>query len=98
MITLVRGSASVEITSLFWDAVQVLARQAGWRPDGAVGTDKESRSVYVAGRIVGKSDAARLAKALEIVVNGVTGDSGELDLAAVVGLVNFLRGGPFVIK
>jgi hypothetical protein len=54
--------------------------------------------VYCAGRFVVKDDARRLADALERGVNSETADGDEPDLAAIVGLVNFLRGGSFVIR
>jgi hypothetical protein len=42
-------------------------------------------------------DAERLAIALDAFVNGSASDGGDLNLAPIVGLVNFLRGGAFAI-
>jgi hypothetical protein len=99
MITLVRGAEAIELAPLVWDALQVFAKQAGWRPAGVVDTeDRRTHRLYGPGRIVAPRDARSFATALERVVNGEQGDSGELDLAAIVALVNFLRGGAFAIR
>jgi hypothetical protein len=37
-------------------------------------------------------------RVLEQAINGPVGDNDELDLAELVGLVNFLRGGAFGIR
>jgi hypothetical protein len=100
VITLIRGADTIDLTPLLWDACQVFAKQAGWQPAGAI--DKRDRnivhSVYAPGRVVAKTDAWAFATALERVINGEAGDSGELDLGALAALVNFLRGGAFLIN
>ena len=97
MTILVRGHDTVELSALLWEALQVYARQAGWQPGGSVGIeDRRKQSVYTPGRVVLANDARHFAAALERVVNGEAGD--ELELAAIVGLVNFLRGGAFEIR
>jgi hypothetical protein len=99
MITLVRGDETIDLTPLLWDACQVFAKQAGWEPTGAIDTiDRRIRRTYSPGRLVAKRDALAFAAALERVINGEKADSGELDLGALVALVNFLRGGAFLIR
>jgi hypothetical protein len=99
MIALHRGLARFDLPPLLWEALQLLAKQAGWHPAGAFGIqDGQMHGGYRPGQLVRKSDAARLAAALEQVVNGEKGDSGDLDLAAIVALVNFLRGDAFEIR
>jgi hypothetical protein len=99
MVTLTRGREALTLPNLFWDAAQVFAKQAGWRSAGAHGVaGRAAPDRYTAGRLVSAPDATGFAKALEAVVNGEKGDSGELDLAQLVGLVNFLRGGAFEIR
>jgi hypothetical protein len=98
MITLVRGPDRIRVGTLSWEAAQVFAWQVGWRPSGATGSaDGMVRNIYGPGRKVGQADAIRLAAALEEVVNGKHGDSGDLDLDGIVLLVNFLRAGAFEI-
>jgi hypothetical protein len=99
MITLFRANGTLSLSTIFWEASQVFARQEGWRPAG-VGSvvDDQVRGQYVAGRMVGKREAAELAAALERVVNGRAADSGDLDIVALAGLVNFLRAGGFGIR
>jgi hypothetical protein len=65
---------------------------------GSVGADHAKHGIYAAGRSVEARDAERLATALEAFVNGPAGDGGDFDLASIVGLVNFLRGGAFAIN
>jgi hypothetical protein len=60
--------------------------------------DDRVRGQYIAGRMVGKREAADLADALERVVNGKAADSGELDIVALAELINFLRIGGFGIR
>ena len=97
MITLVRGPDRIRVGTLSW-AAQVFAWQVGWRPSGATGSaDGMLRNIYGPGRKVGQGDANRLATALEEVVNGKHGDSGDLDLDGIALLVNFLRAGAFEI-
>lgn len=99
MITLTRGTDTLSMSPLLWDASQVFAKKSGWRPGGAADTaDNVTQSLYGPGRIVGERDAIRFAAALEQAVNGSIGDNDELDLAELVGLVNFLRGGAFGIR
>jgi hypothetical protein len=90
---------TISMSTLIWDASQVFAKQSGWRPAGAaLVADNVTHSLYGPGRIVGVRDAARFAAALERAINGSVGDNDELDLAALVALVNFLRGGAFAIR
>ena len=99
MITLTRGADTFAMSSLLWDASQVFAKKSGWRPTGATGADDNvTHSLYGPGRIVDERDANQFAAALKEAVNGTVGDSDELDLAELVGLVNFLRGGAFGIR
>jgi hypothetical protein len=99
MVRLMRGIEAIEVPGLLWEACQVYARQAGWEPEGAYDRATRTRSrAYTAGYWVGSNDAAALAAALERVVNGTAGDAGELDLGAIVGIVNFLRRGTFAIR
>jgi hypothetical protein len=99
MVTLIRGANTLRVASLFWEAAQVMAKQEGWEPAGAVGIqDRRRHMTYAAGRVVATRDARGLAAALERLVNGERADSGDIDLGAVVELVNFLRGGPFEIR
>jgi hypothetical protein len=99
MITLVRGAEELQMKSLLWDAYQVFAKQAGWHPEGAIDrVDRRRHTAYAVGCLVSKRDAGRLAAALERFVNSEKSDSGELDLGGIVALVNFLRGGPFLIR
>jgi hypothetical protein len=98
MITLFRANGTLSLPTIFWEASQVFARQEGWRPAGTGSVVDRVRGHYVAGRMVGKREAADLADALERVVNGKAADSGELDLIALAGLINFLRGGGFGIR
>ena len=97
MITLFRADASLELSPAMWDALQLFAKQEGWQPAGAVDIEERRKhSIYCAGRFVLTHDAARFGAALKRVVNSETAD--ELDLAEIVGLVNFLHGGAFVIR
>jgi hypothetical protein len=99
VITLVRGADTIDLTPLLWDACQVFAKQAGWHPAGAMNTfDRSLHSTYGPGRAVRRRDAMAFAEALERVINGETVDSGELDLGALAAVVNFLRGGAFLIR
>ncbi|HEX3498371.1 MAG TPA: hypothetical protein VHT04_03520 [Stellaceae bacterium] len=87
------------MSTLLWDASQVFAKKSGWRPGGAAdAADNVTQSLCGPGRIVGERDAIRFAAALEQAINGPVGDNDELDLAELVGLVNFLRGGAFGIR
>jgi hypothetical protein len=98
MTILVRGPDRIRVATLAWEAAQVFAWQVGWRPAGVMGSaDGMVRNIYGPGRKVGQADAIRLAAALEEVVNGKHGDSGDLDLDGIVLLVNFLRAGAFEI-
>jgi hypothetical protein len=99
MVTLFRANGTLSLPTIFWEASQVFARQEGWRPAGIGNVvDDRARGQYVAGRMVGKREAADLANALERVVNGKAADSGELDIVALVALINFLRIGGFGIR
>src|SRR4051812_1560396 len=99
MVRLVRGSVCLQVSAFAWDLVQDFAKQAGWRPAGVRSTAGPlSRSICGPGRTVSSADANHLATALEDVVNGRQGDSGELNLEAIALLVNFLRGGEFEIR
>jgi hypothetical protein len=99
MITLTRGADTLSMSPLLWDASQVFAKKSGWRPAGAGNTGEHvTQSLYGPGRIVDERDASGFAAALEQAVNGPVGDNDELDLAELVGLVNFLRGGAFGIR
>lgn len=99
MVTLFRANGTLSLPTIFWEASQVFARQEGWRPAGAGSVvDDRVRGQYVAGRMVGKREAADLADALARVVNGKAADSGDLDIVALVGLINFLRIGGFGIR
>jgi hypothetical protein len=53
--------------------------------------------IYGPGQTVSQADAGCLADALEQVINGAHGDSGDLELDSIVLLVNFLRAGAFEI-
>jgi hypothetical protein len=99
LITLVRGANTIDLTPLLWDACQVFAKQAGWQPAGAIDSVlQRPHGVYAPGRIVTKRDARAFAAALERMINGEKADSGELDLGALAAVVNFLRGGAFLIR
>jgi hypothetical protein len=99
LITLVRGPDTIALTPLLWDACQVFAEQAGWQPAGAIDkSDSTPQSLHAPGRLVTRQDARAFAAALERVVNGEAADSGELDLGAPAAVVNFLRGGSFLIR
>ena len=99
MITLTRGTDSLSMSPLLWDASQVFAKKSGWRPAGVANVaGNVTQSLYRPGRIVDEGDATRFAQALEQAINGPVGDNDELDLAELVGLVNFLRGGAFGIR
>jgi hypothetical protein len=98
MVMLVRGSKQLKVGRLFWEACQIYARQSGCRPAGAIGTDDRQRhSLYVQGCVVTKQDAHELATALEKFINGEKADR-DVDLAAMTAVVNFTRGGAFVIR
>jgi hypothetical protein len=97
MITVVRGPDCFRVTTLSWEAARVYAQQVGSRPGAMGAADGVVRNIYGPGRKVGQADAIRLAAALEEVVNGKHGDSGDLDLDGIVLLVNFLRAGAFEI-
>jgi hypothetical protein len=99
MITLIRGRDAMVLKLPLWETLQDLARQEGWRPLGALEAGSQpTRSVYAPGRSVMARDARSLAKALERLVNSERVDGGEVDLAPLVQLVNFLRGGSFDIR
>jgi hypothetical protein len=99
MITLARGRDTVQLTVRLWESLQIVAKQSGWQPAGAVGTrDHAKHSIYAPGCTVETNDARHLAAALERFVNGEAADSGELDLAALARLINFLRGGAVEIR
>jgi len=98
MIRLVRDGDALQLSPLLWDAFQVFAAQSGWRPTGAAVAGREGRRSYGRGQTMRKDDALGLAAALERFVNGERADGGEIDLASLVGLVNFLRGGGFEIR
>jgi hypothetical protein len=98
-ITLDRGDNTIELTPVLWDACQLLAKQAGWKPAGALDMiDQTSHSTYAPGHIILDRDAYAFAAALERAINGAKADTGELDLGALVAVVNFLRGGAFLIR
>ena len=98
MTTLRRTSDTFHLPPLLWEALQKFAMREGWQPAGAIDIDTgESYSGYRAGLIVRKRDAEAMAAALVRVVNSRMADDGALDLPAVVGMVNFLRGGAFEI-
>jgi hypothetical protein len=94
----VRGADEVELSLALWRALQVFAKQAGWRPAGAVGTNRRKHSVYRPGLIVRALDARQFAAALVRFVNGDQPDVDELDLAAVAAIINFARRGAFEIR
>jgi hypothetical protein len=98
MIRLVRAGDALQLSPLLWDAFQVFAAQSGWRPTGAGSAGRDGRRSYGRGQRVRKDDALGLAAALERFVNSERADGGEIDLASLVGLVNFLRGGGFEIR
>jgi hypothetical protein len=99
MIRLVRDGDMLQLSPLLWDAFQVFAAQSGWQPVGPARSWQEGRrQAYGRGQTVQGDDALGLAAALERFVNGERADGDELDLAAVVALVNFLRGGGFEIR
>lgn len=99
MITLARGADTVQLTRLLWESLQILAKQAGWQPAGAVRIrDRVKHGVYAPGYAMETNDARHLAAALERFVNGEAADSGDLDLAALARLINFLRGGAVEIR
>jgi hypothetical protein len=99
LITLERGAETIALTSLLRDACQIFAKQIGWQPAGAIDPDSQGRhSTYRPGRLVTNRDSFVFAAALELVVNSEKADSGELDLDALVAMVNFLRGGAFLIR
>src|SRR6478752_6034804 len=99
MVMLVRADGgSLAVPRLLWEAAQVFAKKAGWRPAGAAA---EEPAAYVAGARIGERDARSLAAALERVVNGSVEGCADLDLAELaplVALVNFLRGGGFELR
>jgi hypothetical protein len=81
VITLVRGTDTIDLTPLLWDACQIFAKQAGWHPAGAIDAfDRTKHIAYAPGRLVRRRDAESFAAALETFINGEKGDSGELDL------------------
>ena len=91
MITLIRDVDMLEVTFLRWEAYQVFAKQAGWRPC-CIGRRHPGFP-----RLVSKRDAGGMAAALKRFVNGEQADCGELDLVSIVAMVNFLQGGRFLI-
>jgi hypothetical protein len=99
MIHLVRGGDALQLSPLLWDAFQVFAAQAGWQPVGLGNVRPEGhRPSYGRGQMVRRDDALGLAAALKRFVNSERADGDELDLPAIVALVNFLRGGGFEIR
>jgi len=98
MITLRRGGATVRLKPALWKTLQDLARTEGWRPLGAFqGGSFTQGPLYGPGQAVASRDARGLARALERLVNSEKLDPAEIDLAPLVALVNFLRGGAFEI-
>ena len=99
MLTLVRGRDFVSLKPELWETLQELARQEGWRPVGAIAPGKAcTHAIYGPGRAVMARDARGLAKALERLVNSSRFDELEVDLAPLVELVNFVRGGAFEVR
>jgi hypothetical protein len=99
MIVLARNGDTVRMTPLLWESLRVVAERNGWEPAGAVPRqDGAVGGEYGQGSSVEGGDAGRLAAALERFVNGEAADGGALDLAALVRLINFLRGGGFEIR
>jgi hypothetical protein len=99
MITLRRRGETVKLKPALWTTLQQLARQEGWRPTGAFDVGSLSRQRdYGPGHAVAARDARGLATALERLVNSEKLDRVEIDLAPLVALVNFLRGGAFEIQ
>jgi hypothetical protein len=99
MITLRRAGATVKLKPALWKTLQDLARAEGWRPIGAFdGGSLAQGATYGPGQAVASRDARSLARALERLVNSEKLDRAEMDLAPLVGLVNFLRGGAFEIQ
>jgi hypothetical protein len=98
MITLSRHGSSINVTPFLWDAAQILAKQEGWRPAGAIDMeDRQRHRVYQPGRLVDSRDARAFADALQRAIDGEHGDTGEMDLGALAAVVNFVRDGPFAI-
>ncbi len=98
MITLSRRNKSLNLTPLLWEASQVLAKQEGWKPRGAIElADRGRCTSYHPGSLVDREDAAAFADALVRVINGTQADDGQHDLGALAGMVGFLRGGAFTI-
>jgi hypothetical protein len=91
-ITLVRGPDQIRLTRLFWESAQVYAKQMSWYPSGAA-RNCVAHGIHGPGQTVSQADAVCLAVALEQVVNGAHGDSGDLDLGSIVLIVNFLPAG-----
>ena len=99
MITLRRGIDTIQLTSRLWESLQIVAKQHGWRPAGALDLHGGQRhNLYRPVRLILEQDATGMAAALERFVNSAAADNGELDLVALVRLVNFLRGGAFEIR
>ena len=67
---------------------RLVIRSSAWKPGPS----------RLEGSTVEANDARHLAAALERFVNGEAADSGNLDLAALVCLINFLRGGAVEIR
>jgi hypothetical protein len=99
MTRLLRGAETVSLTTILWESLQVLAQQEGWRPAGRADVAEGApRVFYGPGRAVTARDARAFADALERLVNGDKLDELTTDLAPLVQLVNFLRGGAFDIR
>jgi hypothetical protein len=99
MITLRRDGSTVRLKHGLWMTLQDLARQEGWRPVGTFDSVSLAKGGnYGPGHAVASRDAHGLARALERLVNSERVDELEIDLAPLVGLVNFLRGGAFEIR
>src|SRR5262249_19207369 len=99
MIVLQRRRETVKMATDVWEALQALAREEGWRPIGVLSEGSAARhTTYMPGRSVMARGAHGLAAALERFVNGERADKVKFDLAPIVQLVNFLRGGAFDIR
>jgi hypothetical protein len=99
MVTLFQRRFRIKFSEPRWDELLALAQQAGWRPAGAIDIQRGTPAPdYGPGQLVFPSDARELSAALERVVNSDKADDANLDLAAMVRVINFLRLGAFEIR
>jgi hypothetical protein len=99
MVTLFQRCFRIKFPEPRWDELLALAQRAGWRPAGATDIQRGTLATdYSKGQLVCPSDARELAAALERVVNNDGGHAANLDLAAMVRIINFLRLGAFEIQ